>query len=127
MADRVARWRTDFQKAQAELKQTQNELQRWELLADQSSAQRGERGFQGSKIRGRLSTLKVELSRLQRELDALSAKHTEHDVTRKSLTQYGDALAKAFEELQRMQLRGKAPPTGSAVSLEAGTFYSIAT
>mmetsp|Transcript_133079 Transcript_133079/g.297782 ORF Transcript_133079/g.297782 Transcript_133079/m.297782 type:complete len:255 (+) Transcript_133079:95-859(+) len=99
----ATKWRSDLQKAQWELKQVQNELHRWELLAGQSSA-RGERGLQGSKVRGRLATLRIELDRLKRELDGLSAK-SEGDVTRKTITQYSDELDKALDELQKMQLR----------------------
>lgn len=110
-------WSDDFQRTKGVISQIQAELQRWELLGSQSVAgQRGsERASIGAKIRNKIGQLKIDLERLQRELERLSASSTEHDVTRKSITQFRDELQQAFAELTELQQRSK----GSLVSSTA--------
>lgn len=131
MPDTAAKWQQDFQKARDTTTKLQTEMQRWELLASQSAAQRGERVKQGTVIRGSIAQLKLELERLQRELETLSQKLTEVDVTRKSITQFRDDLALAFEELKDLQHRSRASPAASSqgsrssMGVPAGSFVCM--
>jgi hypothetical protein len=121
MSDRATRWQQDFKTARGVAAQAQAELKRWELLSVSNSSQTRERTTQGAQIRVKVNELKRELERLKRELDGpggLSAKATEHEVTRKSITQFRDEIAQALSEVQEMQQRAK----GS--SLGAGSFVS---
>lgn len=108
MADRTTKWQQDFQRARGELAKTLAELQRWELMASQTATQRGNRASHGAAIRGKVSELKVEFERLQRELDGWSP---ERDVTRKSISQYKEDLAQACVDLGEMQRRSRGSST----------------
>lgn len=109
MSDRASKWGSDFKQAQISLSNAQAEMQRLELLGSQSASasQRSERVKQGALIRGKVSQVKIELERLQRELDALSSSSMEHEVTRKSISQYKDDLGQMFVDLQALQQRVK--------------------
>lgn len=142
-SDRAARWQQDLQRARGDVARASSELQRLELLGGQTvaAAQRGERGRQVAAIRGKASQLKVELERLQRELEGLSATSGELEVTRKSVTQYRDDLSEALAELAELQRRCKGGATNgqswpvaasapgaasSAASTPAGSFVRLA-
>ncbi|OLP84885.1 hypothetical protein AK812_SmicGene34186 [Symbiodinium microadriaticum] len=95
MSDRVAKWRQSFQKARSNSAQVQADLQKLELLSAQDVNQRSERAKLSAGIRGKMSQLKIELERLQRELQSLADNSSENEVTRKSITQFKDELAQA--------------------------------
>jgi len=116
MSDRAAKWQQDFKNTRAVSAQLHAELQKWELLASQTAPQRAERAKQGARVRAKVMQQKLELERLQRELDSLSDKPAEHEVTRKSITQSRDELAQALAELQELQRRAKGSPGGPSIS-----------
>lgn len=111
-------WSDDFQRSKGVISQIQAELQRWELLGSQGVAgQRGsERTHMGAKIRNKIGQLKIDLEKLQRELERLSASSVDHDVTRKSITQFRDELQQAFAELAELQQRSKGSSLSSSGS-----------
>mmetsp|Transcript_41048 Transcript_41048/g.76342 ORF Transcript_41048/g.76342 Transcript_41048/m.76342 type:complete len:237 (+) Transcript_41048:54-764(+) len=109
MSDRVDKWRQSFQKARSTSSQVQAELQKLELLSGQDVAQRSERAKLSAGIRGKTGQLKIELERLQRELQSLGENSSENEVTRKSLTQFKDELDKAISEQQDLQRRLQRP------------------
>lgn len=97
MADRVAKWQSDFKKARAELSRTSAEQRQWDLLSGPTRTQ------QGVAIRGKVAGLKVEFSRLLREVDKLSS--NEQQPTRKSIAQWKDDLTVALTELNELTRR----------------------
>ncbi|CAE7780494.1 SYP51, partial [Symbiodinium microadriaticum] len=109
MSDRVAKWRQSFQKARSNSAQVQADLQKLELLSAQDVNQRSERAKLSAGIRGKMSQLKIELERLQRELQSLADNSSENEVTRKSITQFKDELAQAMTEQQELQRRLQRP------------------
>eukprot|EP00439_Symbiodinium_sp_Y106_P079910 s96_g18.t1 len=66
-----------------------------ERYPKQDVTQRSERAKLSAGIRGKMSQLKIELERLQRELQSLADNSSENEVTRKSITQFKDELAQA--------------------------------
>mmetsp|Transcript_138536 Transcript_138536/g.386452 ORF Transcript_138536/g.386452 Transcript_138536/m.386452 type:complete len:244 (+) Transcript_138536:89-820(+) len=100
MSDRAAKWQQQFQKGRAAMAQVHAELQQWEQLAHQAGAA-DERGQRGAQIRARVSELKLDLERLQRELTGLSDQHTAQEVC-----EVGQAMA----ELQELSRRAKGLP-----------------
>jgi len=110
MSERATKWQQDFKNARGDAAKLQADLTRWELLGVNNTSQTGERTRQGAQIRIKTHQLKQELERLQRELDGpggLSAKATENEVTRKSITQFRDEMTHAKAELQELQCRAK--------------------
>lgn len=130
MSDRATRWQHDFQKARGTASQLQAELQRWELLGAQqqgvqtSAAQRGERSKQGAVVRGKIMTLKLDIERLHRELEALKASGAPNGVTQKSITQFSDDLERLGVEFRDLQERSRGSTTPAAQVAPAGTMDS---
>lgn len=130
MSDRAAKWQADFQKSKATLSQLQAELQRWEQLGTQTTGQGGERAKQGAMLRARVSTFRLDIERLGRELEGLASNSAEHKVTQKSITQFRDDLAQLNRDLQELQQRSKgtaAPsPSSSLASTPGSSFVRLA-
>lgn len=115
MSDLASRWQQDFKKARGVAAQIEADVKSWELLAVNNSSHSRQRTTQGAQIRIKVSELKRELERLKRALDGpagLSAKATEHEVTRKSITQFRDEMTQALAELQELQRRAKGSASG---------------
>jgi len=120
-------WTLDFQKARGTLGQVQAELQRWELLGTQNTGQRSERAQQGAVVRQKISQLRLDFEKLQRQLDQLSERSSEHEFTRKSITQCRDELSQALADLQDMHQRSRRsgrPGGASGPPSESGSFNS---
>lgn len=109
MSDRAAKWQQQFQKGRAAMAQVHAELQQWEQLAHQAGAA-DERGQRGAQIRARVSELKLDLERLQRELTGLSDQHIAQEVAQKSAAQLRDEVGQAMAELQELSRRAKGLP-----------------
>mmetsp|Transcript_75666 Transcript_75666/g.225561 ORF Transcript_75666/g.225561 Transcript_75666/m.225561 type:complete len:254 (-) Transcript_75666:130-891(-) len=114
MADQAAKWQQEFKKAQGAATQVRMELQHWELLAGKSGAA-GERARQGAQIRAKAMQLKLDLERLQRDLDSIGRQPAAQEATQKAVVQYREDLKQAVAELQDMQRRATSS-AGTAAS-----------
>jgi len=122
MSDRARNWQQSFQKSRAVAAQVQTELQRWELLGSANPSERSDRTKLGSVIRAKVNGLKIDLEKLERELEALSKSNSEHEVTRKSITQFRDDLAQAVDELSELQQRAKGALVSSRSTSPGSSF-----
>lgn len=113
-------WSLDFQKARGTLGQVQAELQRWELLGAQSTGQRSERATQGAVVRQKISQLRLDFEKLQRQLDQLSEKKADAEFTRKTITQCRDELFQALADVQDMHQRSRRGGTRDRAGSEGG-------
>eukprot|EP00928_Gymnodinium_smaydae_P013926 TRINITY_DN15047_c0_g4_i1.p1 TRINITY_DN15047_c0_g4~~TRINITY_DN15047_c0_g4_i1.p1 ORF type:complete len:242 (+),score=37.02 TRINITY_DN15047_c0_g4_i1:61-786(+) len=108
------KWLEDFRKARAVFGQLQADLQHWELLT-------GDRARKGADIRGRAYQLKIDLERLQRELEAVNGQTAmQSEEKRKQVMQFREDLRNldmGLKEVQQRLMRTQPQaPTGSVVS-----------
>jgi len=128
MSDRARQWQQNFQKCRTVAAQVQTDLQRWELLGSASPSERSDRTKLGSVIRAKVNLLKIDLEKLERELDGLGGGESseQHEVTRKSITQFRDDLARAVDELHELQQRAKGALVLSRSTSPGSSFSSSA-